>query len=228
MWANEMVEVRAIIFDASGTLIDDLYPVWQANLKVFKCLGLPYLTLGEFRERSALPWWKFYESQGIQQKRAKNEVNLLFKLYYTKLSEMVRLFPEVKGTLARLKQISIKLGIVSLIPRNYLHQHLRELEIHSYFDIIIASEDCEEPKPSPKSIWICLLGLGVSPSDAVYVGDMEEDIIAGKTAGLKTVAVCREGSYHPREKLEKRNPDFIIDNLSELLEILNKSPRKKQ
>ena len=215
-----MTEVNGVIFDASGTLIDDLFPVWQTNLKIFAHMGIPSMTLNDFKERFTLPYWKFYRSLGIQENKAKNEANTLFKRFYAELSGIVKLFPEVKSTIDDLKRISMKLAIVSSMPKDYLILHLKKFNIYTYFDVIISSEDCDESKPSPKPILICVSRLGLNHSHVVYVGDMEEDIIAGKKADVKTVAVSREGSYHQRKKLEKRNPDFMIDDLRELLRVI--------
>ena len=49
---------------------------------------------------------------------------------------------------------------------------------------------------------------------------MEEDIIAGRKAGVYTIVVNREGVYKPIEKLILLNPDYIINNLMQLLSII--------
>lgn len=59
----------------------------------------------------------------------------------------------------------------------------------------------------------------MKPQEAIFVGDMEEDIIAGKMANAVTVAIVRDESYHPRWRLERRNPDYFISDLTELLPI---------
>ena len=68
-----MTEVNGVIFDASGTLIDDLFSVWQTNLKIFAHMGIPSMTLNDFKERFTLPYWKFYRSLGIQENKAKSK-----------------------------------------------------------------------------------------------------------------------------------------------------------
>ncbi|MFA4837823.1 MAG: HAD hydrolase-like protein, partial [Dehalococcoidia bacterium] len=59
--------------------------------------------------------------------------------------------------------------------------------------------------------------LGVSPEAAMYVGDMEEDLIAAKAANTLATAIIRERSYHPRWRLERQNPNYFISDLTELL-----------
>ena len=53
--------IRNIIFDWSGTLVDDLPAVWEATNYVFKQAGLTEMTLDEFRAEFCLPFKKFYD-----------------------------------------------------------------------------------------------------------------------------------------------------------------------
>jgi phosphoglycolate phosphatase-like HAD superfamily hydrolase len=118
----------------------------------------------------------------------------------------------------KLKERNIKLGISSGVKETYLKEHLGQLL--NYFDAITSRDECEEEKPSPKPILNTLLKLNQKPENAAYVGDMEEDIIAGRKAGVYTIVVNREGVYKPIEKLILLNPDYIINNLMQLLSII--------
>ena len=53
--------IRNIIFDWSGTLVDDLPAVWAATNHVFNQAGIPEMTLGRFRAEFCLPFTRFYE-----------------------------------------------------------------------------------------------------------------------------------------------------------------------
>ena len=118
--------------------------------------------------------------------------------------------------LYRLKRKKLLLGIASNIPTLFLREHLRNFEIDNYFSAITGQEDCDEQKPSPKPVLVTLKKLGVKPAEALFVGDMEEDIIAGKRAKTYTVAISGKASYHPLWRLKRQNPDYIISNLNEL------------
>ena len=78
------------------------------------------------------------------------------------------------------KQRKVSLGVASNIPTLFLREHLRKFNIDRYFDVITGQEDCDEQKPSPKPVVVTVEKLGAKPQEAMYVGDMEEDIIAGK------------------------------------------------
>jgi HAD superfamily hydrolase (TIGR01549 family) len=210
---------KAIIFDVSGTLLDDLYTVWKANSQTLEACGFESLTFEEFRERFKLPIPEFLKSLGVPP-QAMREVDERFREFYPRYASHVRIFPEVREVLEKLRSKGIPLGVASNIPSQFLREHLENFGISNYFAVITGQEDCDEQKPSPKPILLTLEKLGVRPQEALYVGDMEEDILAGRRAGTSIAAISRKGSYHPRWRLERQNPDYLISDLRELLAIV--------
>ena len=76
-----------------------------------------------------------------------------------------------------------------------------------------------KPKPNPEGIYFILEQLKVDSKKTLMVGDSTHDIEAGKQAGIFTCAVSY--GYRPLSILKKSNPDFIIDNVKELKNIIN-------
>lgn len=211
--------VKAIIFDVSGTLLNDIFAVWKATADAYAALGKDiFRTLEEFKEQFGLPLSQFHLANGIPH-HLLDEVDRSFRETYPQYASTVEIFPEVDEVLRELRQRKVALGVASNIPTLFLRQHLREFNIDRYFDIITGQEDCDEQKPSPKPVAITVKKLGAGPHEAMYVGDMEEDMIAGKGAGVFTAAIVRKESYHPRWRLERQKPDFFILSLRELLPV---------
>jgi phosphoglycolate phosphatase-like HAD superfamily hydrolase len=69
--------------------------------------------------------------------------------------------------------------------------------------------------------------LNASPKKAGYVGDMEEDIVAGKRAGVYTFAVDRSEAYHPICRLKLHDPDYIITDLNDLISVCQDETHRK-
>ncbi len=208
---------KCVIFDVSGTIQDDLYVVWRANADAYDAFGFKsFKTMEEFRKKFRLPVPEFHRDNGIPPNLVK-QVDGKFREFYPRYSSHVKMFPEVKEVLSQLREKKILLGIASNIPTIFLKEHLQNFEIESYFSAITGQEDCDEQKPSPKPVLVTIEKLGVKPAEAIYVGDMEEDIIAGKRAGTYTVAISSKASYHPRWRLERQKPDYIISGLGELV-----------
>ena len=94
-------------------------------------------------------------------------------------------------------------------------------------DTIVGSETVKERKPSPLPVCHVLSVLGISPEEAVIVGDSNFDIEAGKSAGIKTIAVTY--GYRPRSCCW--GADFIINSMTELpgiLKILNAHAKSRK
>jgi HAD superfamily hydrolase (TIGR01549 family) len=209
--------IKAIVFDASGTLLNDIYAVWKANSDAYAALGLDGPgTLEEFKIRFKLPASEFHRANGIPPDLLK-EVDRKFRKCYRQYAPSVGVFPEVNDVLQELKKRKMILAVASNIPTLFLREHLRKFKIDGYFDTVTGQEDCDEQKPSPKPILVTIEKLGAKPQESMYVGDMEEDIIAGKRANAMTAAIVRNESYHPRWRLERQKPDFLISSLRELL-----------
>ena len=181
--------VRAIIFDASGTILNDIHAVWKANSDAYGAFGLAgFGTLEEFKARFQLPVPEFHRANGVPRDLI-GEVDCKFREFYPRYASDVEVFPEVKDVLDELSKRGMMLGVVSNIPTLFLREHLKKFKIERYFCIINGQEDCDEQKPSPKPILITLERIRIKPQEAMYIGDMEEDIIAAKRAKVRTAAL---------------------------------------
>lgn len=216
--------VKLVIFDYSGTLVNDLRESWQAISKIVELYGKKSDTLEQFRWNWKLPYWDYLiEKKGFTPEEAYDErIPKLYIEFYKELIDRVTPFSDVKETILELAAKSIKLAIVSQTPRDLISNVMGKYDLSRYFDdrLVLGFHDYKKQKPCPESILLVLNELGLNGSEAVYVGDMREDIIAAKRAGVIPAAIYREeGSYHPRAYLEKENPAIMITDLRELLKI---------
>jgi HAD superfamily hydrolase (TIGR01549 family) len=215
-----MKKIQTVIFDVSGVLLDDLYSVWKADSEAYEACGFgKIVSIKKFKETFKLPIFDYHESMGVPV----DVIPMLERRYlkaYTKYNNLIKIFPETKSVLLKLKKENICLGIASNIPKIFLSEHLQRFRIDEYFDEVTSQNDSEEQKPSPKPILVTLERLGSKPKYSAYIGDMEEDIIAGKRAHVYTFAICRDEGYHPCWKLKRQNPDYFVSNLNEFVEII--------
>jgi phosphoglycolate phosphatase len=217
-----MKRIENIIFDASGVLINDIHTVWKADSDALEAYGFGRIeSIEKFKECFKLSLHEWYKAMGVPENMI-SKLEKTFRQVYPKYSGDIKIFPEVKNVLKKLTWEKINLAIVSNIPSLFLREHLQRFGIDEYFVAVTSQDDCEEQKPSPKPILITLEELGSKPEQSAYVGDMEEDIIAGKRAHVYTFAVSRDCSYHPSWRLKRQNPDFFVSDLNELLTIVNR------
>jgi pyrophosphatase PpaX len=215
-----MPQIKTLIFDVSGVLLNDIYTVWKADSEAYESCGVGKIeSIESFRESFKMPIIEYHRSMGVPDDLIP-KLETKYRQAYQKHSDRIKVFPEVKNVLEKLQQENIQLAIASNIPSDFLNEHLDRFGIAKYFAVVTGQDDCNEQKPSPQPILVTLNKMEAKPERSAYVGDMEEDMLAGKKAGVTTIGICREEGYHPCWKLRRQNPDFLIKNLNQILTIV--------
>ena len=217
-----MWRLENLIFDVSGVLLNDLTTVWKADSDAYEACGMDKIeSIEKFKKSFRLPIYDYHRAMGVLDSQIP-KIEAEYRKAYLRYDNLIQVFPEVKTVLQKLRQDKFVLAIASNIPSFFLEEHLRRFRINKFFDVVTGQEDSTEQKPSPQPILVTLRKLGASPERSAYIGDMEEDIIAGKRAHVITVAVSRPESYHPAWRLKRQNPDFLISDLNELITVVSK------
>ena len=110
------------------------------------------------------------------------------------------LYEDVLPTLDRLQQMNLKMGIISNWDTP-LHAMVEELELAPYFEVVVASHDqrVQSAKPDAAIFEYALNAVGVSPEEALHVGDsFEADIMGAYAAGIRAVLLDRDGTQTGR------------------------------
>jgi len=129
---------------------------------------------------------------------------------------LIKPFPGVKSLLKKLKK-NYELGIISNCSHKEILSILKAAKIDvKLFDVLVGDDDVAHGKPWPDEI---LKAEKLTHHNADYmIGDSPYDVIAGKKAKAKTVAVLT-GDFS-RKRLKEEHPDYIIKTLKELPEVL--------
>lgn len=121
-------------------------------------------------------------------------------------------------TIKALKERGIKVAIVTSKRRIMSERSLKLIQVYDLMDVIITPEDTDKHKPNGEPALLACERLGVSPEEALMVGDSIYDVKCGKNAGSKTCIVTY--SFFSIEDLLKEKPDYVIDTLWELIDII--------
>ena len=132
--------------------------------------------------------------------------------------QLVKEYPNVLSTIQTLHHKGYKLGVVTTKRLDTVILGLKLAKLDPYFKVVVTIDDVTHAKPHPEPVFKALKALEAKPEEAVMVGDSPSDIEAGKNAGTKTVAVA--WSIKGVEMLQKVNPDYIIDNMKDMLSIV--------
>jgi pyrophosphatase PpaX len=118
-----------------------------------------------------------------------------------------------------LKADGRRLGIVTAKRRATVQLAFDTVPIEHLFDVVVAGDETERQKPHPEPLLRALAQLGVRAGTAAYVGDSPFDIQAAKAGGLAAIAATW-GGIHSRERLERDEPDHIVETMEELRGVL--------
>lgn len=206
---------KAVLFDVDGTIIDSWDFVFGAVKHALKKHGHTIseeVIVSAMGGRALLDFYKFLLPHGDYKLIAKSHRD-----YQQDKFDLGKPFPGAKKILKKLKSQGFKLGAISNRTKNSLKTTLDRAEFSQFFDIVISAEDVENPKPHPQHVQVALSYLKVEPANSFMIGDTKDDILAGKSAGVKTIGV----TYGFAGKtIADQNPDFVIDDLEELLKVL--------
>jgi putative hydrolase of the HAD superfamily len=115
-------------------------------------------------------------------------------------STLWQLYPDVLPTLISLKEKKYKLAVVSNWDSTLL-DILKNLQIASFFDVILASLPLGVEKPSPEIFHRALQHAEVSPEEALHIGDSwEDDVIGAQNAGISYLYLDRQSPPNPNTR----------------------------
>jgi pyrophosphatase PpaX len=127
---------------------------------------------------------------------------------------LIRPFDGVEDMLRALKEDGHRLGVVTSKMEGFARRGLRLFGLDDYFEVGVFHDDTTLHKPDPAPLLLGAARGGVAASEVTYVGDSTHDIVAGRAAGMRTIAVLW-GPFE-REQLEAEGPDHLIAHPSEL------------
>ncbi len=145
-------------------------------------------------------------------------IEVFYEEYSSKHNELVQHHQDITDLLLYLKEQKYQLGVVTGKARRSLLISLEELSMNHLFDVIITGDDVNLPKPHPEGINKALKKLNLKNMEAVFLGDSEADIVAGKEANVPTFGVKWLPNYQTPEFTVE--PDDVFDQTSELIELL--------
>lgn len=207
-----MSEIEAILFDLSGTLVNDLQAVYKGYVDLCNKYDKKSPSLLQFREEFKLPYPDFLAEKGYN-----NVMDAIgfWQNAYKNHGSSITIFSDVIPALTELKkQHSLKLGVVSQTLKEQVEQNLKKFNLQNYFDNIVL----DRWKPDPKGLLQALKELNATdPQKVVYIGDMKEDIQAAHKANIQPWAIYRkQGSFNTLKNIKKAQPTKILTVLTEI------------
>ena len=220
-----MKNVKAIIFDAYGTLFDvnsaaekckdKIGDKWESFANYWRTTQLEYTWLRSLMKRHK-NFWKITEDSLDKSMNAfnidKSMRNELLDLYKT-----LNTFPGVKDVLNKLKEKNYKLAILSNGTPSLLNELVKSNNLDSIFDDIFSIEEVKTYKPDPKVYNIPIKKYQIQKNEVAYLSANTWDVSAGGNYGFNPVWINRNNSIF--DNLDYV-PKYQVKHLGGLLDII--------
>ena len=220
-----MKNIKAIIFDAYGTLFDvnsaaekckdKIGDKWESFANYWRTTQLEYTWLRSLMNRHK-DFWQVTEDSLDKSMQAfkidsamRNELLDLYKVLST--------FPEVKEVLNKLKEKNYKLAILSNGTPFLLNELVKSNNLDNIFDNIFSIEEVKTYKPDPKVYNIPIKKYQIQKNEVAYLSANTWDVSAGGNYGFNPVWVNRNNSIF--DNLDYV-PKYQVKHLGELLDII--------
>jgi HAD superfamily hydrolase (TIGR01509 family) len=167
-----------------------------------------YIVLGKLKER--------LDSKTFEEFRSK--IYVILEEMELKAAREVTLLPGALDTLRKLRNGSLKIGLLTNNGRKGTELTLNRCNLVGFFDAIVTRDDCDVMKPNPAPVTMALAKMSVSRDEAILVGDGVMDIMAARAAGIPSVAVPT-GPFSSARLLEAE-PDYLLASVNDLPELV--------
>lgn len=202
-----------LLFDWSGTLSNDLTPVYLANCKLLERYGFSSITFAEWRNLCCGNAADFAIRYGISDEPVNIQKNFVSLFDEVVFRDGVNPFPYegIRETLEKMKEQGHIMALVSSHPQEALEREAKAYDVDHFFAKIVGSA-------MDKAIVISELHkeFGIALERTIYIGDTVQDMRAAKRARVRSVAVYT--GYHTREVLLQERPDLLLEHVGLLPE----------
>lgn len=208
---------EAVIFDLDGTLADTFPTV----LRIFNRI-VRERTGRQWTLKELLPYFGPPETQILRNLFPEEEVHRQLIEDFFRLSAEdggeIKPYPGVAELLTGLSLSGTKLGVYSGASTRSARIRVGHAGLLDHFATVLGGDEVERYKPDPEGLLRILGEFEVRAESSIFIGDMVADILAGRRAGMKTVAVTWGAGK--TDELRATEPDFLVDEVAGLDTIL--------
>tara|TARA_B100000427_G_scaffold327859_1_gene339576 strand:- start:155 stop:817 length:663 start_codon:yes stop_codon:yes gene_type:complete len=220
-----MKNIKAIIFDAYGTLFDvnsaaekckeKIGNKWESFANYWRTTQLEYTWLRSLMKRHK-DFWQITEDSLDKSMKFFNIENSM-KDELLNLYKVLSPYPEVKETINKIKEKNLKLAILSNGTPDLLKELVQSNNLENIFDDIFSIEDVRIFKPDPKVYDIPVNKYKIEKNKIIFLSANTWDVAGAGNYGFNSVWVNRNNNIF--DNLDYK-PNHTLQNLKQLLEII--------
>lgn len=222
MSAVRLLNVRAVLFDLDGTLVDSAPDLGSAADRMRLSRGMPSLPLELYRPHAgsgAKGMLGVAFGMSPEHDSYENLREEFYCQYEACLTEQTRAFSGVAELLEALLQRGLRWGVVTNKAQRFSTPLTQAMPLFITASTIISGDTTPHIKPHPAPLLEAARRLNLLPIECVYVGDDARDILAGRAAGMATVA-ARYGYLGAGADVARWGADAEVNSPLEVLKLL--------
>lgn len=216
-------DTLAVLFDLDGTLIDSAPDLGAAADQMRTDRGLASLPLARYRPMAGsgargmlgVAFGMTPDAPGFAAMREEFFLN-----YEARMLRNTRIFPGVAELIDTLCGRGLRWGVVTNKSARFTDPLTRAIALFDTAGAIVSGDTTPHSKPHPAPLFEAARRLGVAPQACVYVGDDERDILAGRAAGMRTIAAAY-GYMGEQAEVARWDADAAISSPLQLLQLLD-------
>jgi len=220
-----MKNIKAIIFDAYGTLFDvnsaaekckdKIGKKWENFSNYWRTTQLEYTWLRNLMGRHK-DFWQITEDS-LDKSMKVFEIDSSMKIDLLNLYKILSTFPEVKDALNILKEKKYKLAILSNGTPSLLNELVKSNNLDNIFDDVFSIEEVKAYKPDPKVYNIPINKYQIQKNEVAYLSANTWDVSAGGNYGFNPIWVNRNNNIFDNLDFKPINEIKNLKDINELL-----------
>ena len=220
--APDVTKIKLLIFDLDGTLADTLGSIREGvNMAMIKH-GFPERSYDEVRSfigngareliRRSMP------DEAATDGKLVDEVFFDYDYFYgLTYAHCDECYEGIVGALSKFKESGYTISILSNKQDRYVKALAEILIPEGIVSLAMGQTDLPK-KPDPAVPLMMARTLGFSPRETAFIGDSDVDIETARNAGMLSIGVS--WGFRGRDELVDARPDFVVDNATELVDVI--------
>ena len=216
---DKTTDIKSVVFDLDGTLMKSSSTIYKTTIKTLEEFNInPSFSENDFNTKIGYHFKDIFDDFNIDITDLEYFIEV-YKSYYFDYIDDSKFYPNVFETLDVLNKNKITASILTTKAQDQVDKIIDHFSVRKYFSVIMGRRDGIKIKPAPDALLKICKMIGTAPANTIMVGDSDLDLQCGKAACTYTCAVTY--GYGEKERLLNQKPDFVIDDIKELLSVIN-------